>query len=572
MFSLNKIKIKTFFIISIFLFPVFAFAININDEVVFNIDKSYDINKREEIKAILIKSTDNLYFFVDKNLWDDFDTSDQKTFKKSLSDIDKEFKEKIYPILTSKLGSESNPGIDNDKKITILIHPMKKGAGAYSRLGDLYSKFEYPLSNEKEMIYLNSDYINNASVKTFLAHEFTHLITLNQKNLERNIEEDIWLNEARAEYAITLLGYDDNYPESNLERRVNTFLKNPSVSLTEWEDSPSNYAVVNLFTQYLVDHYGVKILKDSLKSEKVGIDSINEALSKNEYKENFSQIFADWAITVLLNDCSLGEKYCYKNKNLKDLRINPVSNYLPLGFETSLSVKNTLKGWQPSWYKIFGGGGTLTFEFDGKDNVKFNVPYVLCDNLNKCSVNHLILDEYQKDEITVSGFNAKYKSLYILPFVEEKGDNFSFSIKMSIDLKGEDQIKDMLNQIELLKKEIERLKAEIAKKNSGETISNENNQQNQNKISCQKINNNLYFGLLNNNEVSCLQEFLKNEGVYPEGLITGNFLSLTYKAVINFQEKYSNEILLPFNLEKGTGYVGEKTREKINQIIENKYK
>jgi peptidoglycan hydrolase-like protein with peptidoglycan-binding domain len=64
----------------------------------------------------------------------------------------------------------------------------------------------------------------------------------------------------------------------------------------------------------------------------------------------------------------------------------------------------------------------------------------------------------------------------------------------------------------------------------------------------------------NNSDVQCLQNFLKNQGqsIYPEGLITGNFGSLTQQAVIRFQAKYG--IIQ-------TGYVGPITRAKINQIL-----
>jgi len=57
---------------------------------------------------------------------------------------------------------------------------------------------------------------------------------------------------------------------------------------------------------------------------------------------------------------------------------------------------------------------------------------------------------------------------------------------------------------------------------------------------------------------------LKAQGqdVYPEGLVTGNFLSLTKAAIIRFQEKYASEILVPLGLNNGTGYVGAKTRGK----------
>ena len=73
----------------------------------------------------------------------------------------------------------------------------------------------------------------------------------------------------------------------------------------------------------------------------------------------------------------------------------------------------------------------------------------------------------------------------------------------------------------------------------------------------------------NNSDVKCLQEFLKNQetNIYPEGLITGNFGSLTKNAVIKFQEKYASDILTPVGLQKGTGYVGIQTRIKINNIL-----
>ena len=75
--------------------------------------------------------------------------------------------------------------------------------------------------------------------------------------------------------------------------------------------------------------------------------------------------------------------------------------------------------------------------------------------------------------------------------------------------------------------------------------------------------------MIGNSEVRCLQGFLKSQGpeIYPEDLITGNFLSLTQQAIIRFQEKYKNEILMPLGLENGTGFVGQMTRAKINELL-----
>jgi len=119
-------------------------------------------------------------------------------------------------------------------------------------------------------------------------------------------------------------------------------------------------------------------------------------------------------------------------------------------------------------------------------------------------------------------------------------------------------IKKLLAQIEELKKQIAEVQAKI------NAILASRGQ-----VSCQKFENNLYYGMMENSEVRCLQEFLKIQGpeVYPEGLVTGNFLSLTQQALIRFQEKYASEILIPLGLQKGTGYVGPATRTKINQLL-----
>jgi hypothetical protein len=65
-------------------------------------------------------------------------------------------------------------------------------------------------------------------------------------------------------------------------------------------------------------------------------------------------------------------------------------------------------------------------------------------------------------------------------------------------------------------------------------------------------------------DVKVLQTLLLNDGVYPEGSITGYFGRLTKQAVIRFQEKYADEILKPNGLDHGTGVVGSSTRAKLN--------
>mgnify|MGYP005651148417 CR=1 FL=1 len=328
-----------------------------------------------------------------------------------------------------------------------------------------------------------------------------------------------------------------------------------------------DYGAINVFTQYLVEKYGIEILTDSLKSNKTGIESINYALKKNGFSEDFSQIFTDWLIAVYLNNCSLGEKYCFKNENLKELRVAPSLIFLPLEGETTLSTTYLTKEWAGNWYKIIGGQKGIKLEFTGFSGVDFKIPYILEDKKGNLSVNFLKLDSSQKGEIFLADFAENITSITLIPSIQSKISDFSdkepfytFSLKVSV-LKTEEEaelIKKLLAKIEFLEKEIARLQTEIA------TILAK-------KRRC-TFSSNLYYGMVNNPEVKCLQEFLKSQGpeIYPEGLVTGNFLSLTKAAVIRFQEKYKEEILTPLDLEKGTGFVGPMTQSKINELLGKK--
>ncbi len=280
---------KKIFFVAIFLFfCLSSFKIEaqaVGEKRNFFIDPVYDLNNREELNAVLVKTTPQLYFYADESWWN---FSPQNEISQILTSLGEEFEKKIYPDLTSAFGTEWIPGIDRDLKITILIHPMRKDVSGYFSPKDEYSKLQVVNSNEREIIYLSSDHIKSSLAKSFLAHEFVHLTTFNQKEKIYGVEEETWLNEARAEYASTLLGYDDIYEGSNLQKRVQIFSDDSFDSITEWQNTKYDYAAINLFTQYLVDHYGKEVLTNSLHSPKVGIDSLNYALANRKINKNFS--------------------------------------------------------------------------------------------------------------------------------------------------------------------------------------------------------------------------------------------------------------------------------------------
>jgi peptide/nickel transport system substrate-binding protein len=71
----------------------------------------------------------------------------------------------------------------------------------------------------------------------------------------------------------------------------------------------------------------------------------------------------------------------------------------------------------------------------------------------------------------------------------------------------------------------------------------------------------------NNAEVRKLQECLSEyQDIYPSGTISGYFGQETKEAVILFQEKYKEDILIPNNLTKGNGIVRASTIKKLNEV------
>ena len=627
----KKIQIK--FFIALFasivlvgaLAPCFAQAISLGQTDVFFVDADYDAQGREKIIANLQRIGANAYFYVDNDWLAGLNQTKKNQVKQSLQVLDSEFHNNIYPTLTETFGSEWKPGIDKDNRIAVLFLPMKENTGGYFRENDQYTKLQVPDSNKREMVYLNTDFINSSLEKSFLAHEFTHLITFNQKNRIYGVSEEVWLNEARAEFAATLIGYDNlEYQDSNLEQRVKIFLKEPSDSIPGWQNKIEDYGVLNLFTQYLVEYYGIEILTDSLKSEEVGIKSLEYALKKNHFVEDFSQIFTDWTIAVLINDCSVGEKYCYKNENLKNLRVSPTVNFLPLNGESSLGVSQSTKNWAGNWYKFIGGKGGLKIKFIGNPENLFKVSYVTKSDTGEYAVGFFELDENQKGEVIISKFGKEIRTMIIIPSIQSKKSgflgeepSFSFFWEASTALSKEEKEKqeqealaekclvkpvsemdrkEILSQIAEVEALLAQLRARLKEfdlddpeiepdintdtdtepePNPGQDFPEDSDCEPQpacrleGVICCSKFEHNLSMGM-KNNDVKCLQELFEILGpeIYPEGLTTGYFGPLTKAAVIRFQSKYADEILIPWGLTEGTGFVGKTTRAKLNQLCD----
>src|SRR4030042_3523178 len=163
-----------------FILPIFAKAANLGERTPFFVENSYDLLDRSALMATLQEVSAKADFYTEDEWWNSL--SSQDNAKALIRALALEFDQKIYPKLTQVYGSPWEPGIDNDPRITILISRIKEGAGGYFNSGDEYTIEQVATSNEREMIYLNSMYLDSSRAKSFLAHEFQHLITFYQKD------------------------------------------------------------------------------------------------------------------------------------------------------------------------------------------------------------------------------------------------------------------------------------------------------------------------------------------------------------------------------------------------------
>jgi len=406
----------------------------LGEEVVFNVDATYDAVGRNQSAATLRVIGERIYFYVDNNYWGKILPAQRTVLQNALVDLTREFDRVIYSKERSVFGSEWNPGIDNDERITALVLELKKAAGGYWNSLDEYPQNLAPKSNQREMVYLNALYATSQQAKSFLAHEFQHLITFYQKNKLYHLEEDVWLNEGRSEYAPTLCGYDDVYSGSNLAQRVDIFLDEPSDSLTEWKNKTADYGPVALFLQYLVDHYGLEILTRMTLNNQVGMASINQALSELEYSETFSDVFTDWALANYLNSCQDSQPYCYLNKNLtyQRLHVEPTASYSGFPY-LIVSRSSSVTDWTPVWYRFRPQSGvettkdTLKLEFESlQPTAQFRVPYITTDQSGQSKVSFIPLDN-QAGAVYIPDFGNLIQSVVMIPFNQYKMSNFTDS-------------------------------------------------------------------------------------------------------------------------------------------------
>jgi hypothetical protein len=325
-----------------------------------NLEEDYTFT----LDAELVYKTEHVYMFVEVG---------QPVDRQGIQRSAEAFENVIRPKVNEVFGMEWFPGIDGDPHITIL-HSTRLGffVAAYYGSQSQYPKAVEPKSNEREMFFVNLDSIGDTIgteyYESVLAHEFQHMV---HWKLDEN--EDSWLNEGLSELATLITGYGSSGFAPG-------FLSAPNIQLTHWpeDDSlrPDHYGAAYLFAAYFYQRYGESATTTLVNDAANGMESVQRTLTAINAADpstgapvNAVDLFADWLVTNLLMDASVGDgRYAY---TLDDLS----SSLFPAAITDGLDPDGqpvTLQApqWGAHYLQVYANPSKARLTFKGNDTVQ----------------------------------------------------------------------------------------------------------------------------------------------------------------------------------------------------------
>lgn len=297
------------------------------------------------IAASLLAKTEHAYFYADDALGVAADDVRQSAGA---------FESETWPVVTGVFGPPPTPGVDGDPRMVVLLADLG-GAGGYYRSDDVYVRAVRPLSNEAEMVYIDSS--NPAGSRSFdvvLAHELQHLIH------ERNDDdEEAWVNEGLSMTAEGLVG--------GAMSTIGSFETRPATQLNRWEFDGNlpHYGAGAAFFRYLADRYGGEAGLGRIAQEAgdgpAGVDAF---LSSAGVGVSFGDVFADWVAANALN--LSGGPFGNPTRPVDVV----VERSLAASEATSEAVEAAANQFGTDYYELSGvNSGAYVLRFDGEPQV-----------------------------------------------------------------------------------------------------------------------------------------------------------------------------------------------------------
>ncbi len=216
---------------------------------------------------------------------------------------------------------------------------------------------------------------------------------------------------------------------------------------------------------------------------------------------------------------------------------------------TTLSGSITTTGYEPNTTRGFQYGTTTSYGSSTTESGSFTAGSYQATLTNlQCSTTYHYRAYSSNSEATGYGSDATFNTNNC---ILTSGSSLSSRISNLVSMGKTQQAKDLANTFNTT--------TVIPQSNT--FISPSDNQPK----SCPGFNQYFKYGS-KNDEIKLWQSFLNKE-VNTNLSVDGSFGPATRRAVIAFQDKYKTDILTPWKLTKGTGYIYQSTRFKANELI-----
>lgn len=299
----------------------------------------------EDVAATLRLATPHAYFYVEDTL----ETEDE-----ALARAAEIFEEDVYPQVSDTFGHERSPGVDGDPHVTVLIASLQN-VGGYVSAEDGYPQAACPLSNEREMVYLDASIAlpaDDAYVQ-LLSHELQHLV-----HFGIDPDEEVWVQEGLSELAENIGGDIDYLGQS--------FLEDPDIQLNAWDPHGfygPHYGASGLFFRYLAERTGAAgeagAIRNLVAEPADGIAGIEAFLDRYLPGVSFASLFADWATANYLD--LEDSPYGYRDVSVEAAPSQSLEG--PGDWEGSVHQFGT------DYIEVELPGGEAAFTFDGATTV-----------------------------------------------------------------------------------------------------------------------------------------------------------------------------------------------------------
>jgi len=285
--------------------------------------------------AVCMAVGDHSYIFVSEDAWDDgyIDQTDVDEIYERLENSTLNSTEMGIVEMDSMYFGDIPDEFDNDPRVIFYYTELGSYNGSvfdgyfsvFNQMTEAEAVAQGQHSNEMEMLYMSCYPVDpTADVNlSVLAHELQHLI-----HWGADEDEDTWVDEGCAEYAMVLYGYPDP---------LSSFPNNSNNSLLSWNQQFSDYVKTQLFFTYLSEHFGGSdLIKNIVSQPANSVNGLIEALDIITPSADLQEIINSWAIANVADDLDYGSGiFGYDNFDMPNFSAQTFSSF-PINHSASL--------------------------------------------------------------------------------------------------------------------------------------------------------------------------------------------------------------------------------------------